>query len=256
MKKGSFTGADRQRIGKFEQANGGTLFLDEIGDMTPITQAKVLRLLQEQRFERVGGTETISTNVRVIAATNQDLEAMVRAHRFRQDLLYRLNGCTVYLPPLRNRADDVPLLVEQFVKQANQTLGKQVRSVVPDAIRILERHPWPGNVRELQNVVRYAVIQAVGEIITVESLPANLRGHVVNTTLTPTSHGIVEMVHQLLNSGSNDIYRQLLQYVDKIVLDEVLHHVKGNQVHASVLLGISRTTLRSKLANKPDEGDV
>ena len=253
--KGSFTGADRQRIGKFEQANGGTLFLDEIGDMTPTTQAKVLRLLQEQRFERVGGTETISTNVRVIAATNQDLDAMVRAHRFRQDLLYRLNGCTVYLPPLRNRADDVPLLVEQFVKQANQTLGKQVRSVVPDAIRILERHPWPGNVRELQNVVRYAVIQAVGEIITVESLPANLRGHVVNTTLTPTSHGLVEMVQQLLNSGSNDIYRQMLQYVDKIVLDEVLHHVKGNQVHASVLLGISRTTLRSKLAHKPDENE-
>ena len=180
---------------------------------------------------------------------------MVRASRFRQDLLYRLNGCTVTLPPLRNRADDIALLVEQFVKQANQTLGKNVRSVVPDAIRILERHPWPGNVRELQNVVRYAVIQAVGEIVTVESLPANLRGHVTHVSMTPTSDRIAEMVQQMLDTGSNDIYRQVLQYVDKIVLDEVLHHVKGNQVHASVLLGISRTTLRSKLAHKPDEED-
>src|SRR5205085_6355008 len=166
--KGAFTGADRQRVGKFEQADGSTLFLDEVGDMSAATQAKVLRLLQEQRFERVGGRDPIRTDVRVIAATNQDPDALVAAGRFRRDLLYRLNGCTVRLPPLRDRRDDVPLLTEHFIRAASRKVGKDVRAAAPAALRVLAAHPWPGNVRELQNVVRYAVIQAVGDVVTPE----------------------------------------------------------------------------------------
>jgi nitrogen regulation protein NR(I) len=246
--RGAFTGADRQRVGKFEQADGGTLFLDEVGDMTPATQAKVLRLLQEQRFERVGGRETIATDVRVIAATNQDLEAMVAGGRFRQDLLYRLNGFTVALPALRDRREDIPHLVEHFVGLANRRLGKHVRSVATDALRVLERHPWPGNVRELQNVVRYAVIQAVGDVLTVDCLPAAVRGKAP----TPAPAGgesldVERLVYTLLEAGEADLYRRVLSEVDRVVLGAVLRHVGGNQVHASELLGISRTTLRAKL---------
>ncbi|VTS04202.1 sigma-54-dependent transcriptional regulator [Tuwongella immobilis] len=247
--KGAFTGADRQRVGKFEQANGGTLFLDEIGDMTPTTQAKVLRLLQEQQFERIGGQQPIRTDVRIIAATNQDLEAMSAAGKFRQDLIYRLNGYTITLPPLRERIDDIPLLVEHFLRLANIKLEKHVHAVAPEAMSLLTKHPWPGNVRELQNVVRYGVIQAVGEILTPDDLPTSVRGRSDSPIARPAEElpHWVKRVRELLDSGAGDIYRTLLHEFDAAVLQEVLRHVNGNQVHASELLGISRTTLRSKL---------
>src|SRR5262249_13052979 len=145
--RGAFTGAHHRRVGKFEQANHGTIFLDEIGDMTSATQAKVLRLLQEQRFERLGGNDTIQTDVRVLAATNQTLPELVGAGRFRVDLYYRLSGFAMELPPLRERWEDLPLLVEHFLGRFGGTLGKRVRVVSPEAMRLLERHPWPGNVR-------------------------------------------------------------------------------------------------------------
>ncbi len=247
--KGAFTGADRQRIGKFEQAHGGTLFLDEIGDMSPSTQAKVLRVLQDQQFERVGGSETITVDVRVIAATNQKLEQLVAAERFRRDLYYRLNGVTITLPPLRERKEDIPLLVDHFIRLANIKLEKNVKGVSPEALRVLEAHDWPGNVRELQNVVRYAVIQAVGDVITVDCLPASVRG---GTAPQPGRNAddpldVRRLVRDLLAFGSPDIYRRVIAEVDRVVLEEVLRHVSGNQVHASELLGISRTTLRTKL---------
>ncbi len=174
--KGAFTGADRRRVGKFEQASGGTVFLDEIGDMSQATQAKVLRLLQDQRFERVGGNETIGTDVRVVAATNQDLAALVAAGRFREDLFYRLNSFTIALPPLRERAGDVERLVGHFIAAANRKLKKHVRGIDAAALAALEAHHWPGNVRELQNAVRYAVVQAAGEVLTPDCLPASIRG--------------------------------------------------------------------------------
>jgi two-component system nitrogen regulation response regulator GlnG len=248
--KGAFTGADRQRIGKFEQAHGGTLFLDEVGDMTPATQAKVLRLLQERRFERVGGRDTIAADVRVIAATNQDLDQHVAAGKFRQDLFYRLNGFTLTLPPLRDRKEDVPLLAAYFVRQANRLLGKDVRAVAPEAVALLQAAPWPGNVRELQGVIRSAVLQAPGDVLTAEALPPRLRGAQPVEPSAATAGGgldVAELVNELLRSGATDVYHRVIEAVDRVVLEAVLNHVKGNQVRASVLLGISRTTLRARL---------
>jgi two-component system nitrogen regulation response regulator GlnG len=243
--KGAFTGADRQRVGKFEQAHGGTLFLDEIGDMTPTTQAKVLRVLQDQRFERVGGGDAIRTDVRVVAATNHDLPAEVAAGRFRQDLFYRLNPFTIHLPPLRERSGDIPLLAGYFLAGANRQLGKRVRGIDPAALGILEAHPWPGNVRELQNAVRYAVVHAVGEVVTPDCLPAAVRGG--GPTRPPATLDVLALVAELLRTGHTDIYRQVTQAVDRAVLTAVLDHSHGNQSQASELLGISRTTLRAKL---------
>ncbi len=247
--KGAFTGADRQRVGKFEQANGGTIFLDEIGEMSLPTQAKLLRVLQDQQFERVGGRDTLSVDVRVVAATNQKLEELVASGQFRQDLYYRLNGVTITLPPLRDRKEDIPQLVDHFIRVANRKLDKHVTTVAPEALRILENHNWPGNVRELQNVVRYAVIQTVGEILRANSLPTSVRGA---EAPSGQSHedglDVLRLVRDLLAFGSPDLYRRVIAEVDRVVLAEVLRHVNNNQVHASELLGISRTTLRAKLA--------
>jgi two-component system nitrogen regulation response regulator GlnG len=250
--RGAFTGADRQRIGKFEQAHGGTLFLDEIGDMTAATQAKVLRLLQEQRFERLGGSETIQTDVRLLAATNQNLEAAVTAGRFRQDLFYRLNGFTIQLPPLRERRDDLPLLVEHFIRHFNHTLGRQVRSVAPETLELLQGHAWPGNVRELQNTLKYALVRARGSVLTSDCLPENVRVRgpsalVAPSAADPSTLDLTHFVTSLLRAGEPDIYRRVCLAADRIILETVLRHVRGNQVQASELLGISRTTLRSKL---------
>jgi nitrogen regulation protein NR(I) len=246
--KGAFTGADRQRAGKFEQADGGTLFLDEVGDMSLAAQAKLLRVLQERRFDRVGGSRAVATDVRVIAATNQDLDAMAAGGRFRRDLLYRLNGFVLTLPPLRERAGDIPLLAEHFLRRAADRLGKPLRGVAAAALAVLERYPWPGNVRELQNVVGFAAIHATGDELTLESLPAGLRGGVAPAA--PADDGLADvrrLIRDLIAAGSLDIYRRVLAEVDRVVLADVLAHVSGNQVHASELLGISRTTLRAKL---------
>ena len=243
--RGAFTGADRQRVGKFEQADGGTLFLDEIGDMSPPTQAKVLRLLQEQEFERVGGNETIRADVRVVAATNQNLPAMVAAGKFRQDLFYRLNSFTITLPPLRERPGDVPLLVNYFLAAANRKLGKAVRGIDPAALAALEGYSWPGNVRELENAIRYAVVQAVGEVLTLDCLPAAVRGG--PPAPAATGLDVAALVADLLRVGSTEVYRQVTQAIDRVVLSAVLEHARGNQKQASDLLGISRTTLRAKL---------
>ena len=245
--KGSFTGADRQRVGKFEQADGGTLFLDEVGDLAPAAQAKLLRLLQEQQFERVGGREVLHADVRIVAATNQRLDDRVVAGQFRQDLYYRLNGCTIALPPLQARKEDIPALVEYFVHGANARLGKAVRAVAPEALAVLEAHDWPGNVRELQNAVRYAVIQAVTDLITVDCLPADLRGEPRAAEPEAAGYTVAGHVRRLLARGEPDIYRRVLTEVERVMFAEILRHVRNNQVHASELLGISRTTLRSKL---------
>lgn len=248
--RGAFTGADQRRIGKFEQTNGGTIFLDEIGDMTPATQAKALRLLQQQQFERVGGNETITTDVRVIAATNKDLPQLVQEGRFRQDLYYRLSGFTIRLPPLRERREDIPLLTEHFIRLYNRELGKNVRGVTEEVRRIFEVHIWPGNVREFQSAVKFAMVHATGEIITPDCLPQScLPGAPAETSGTADSApaDVVRLVRELLNQRRTDIYRQVTAAVDRVVLEEVLRHVNGHQQNAAELLGISRMTLRSKL---------
>ena len=169
--KGAFTGAERRRIGKFEQVNGGTLLLDEIGDMPLPAQAKVLRVLQEQAFERVGGSETIRTDVRLIAATHRDLKAWSDEGKFRLDLYYRLGVFTIHLPPLRERGDDLELLVQFYLRRVSRELGREVREVAPEALERLRGYSWPGNVRELQSVLKQALLRAHGPVLLPEFLP-------------------------------------------------------------------------------------
>jgi nitrogen regulation protein NR(I) len=260
--RGSFTGANRQRAGKFEQANRGTLFLDEIGDMSMATQAKVLRVLQDGRFERVGGNETIETDVRVIAATNQNLERLIREGRFRQDLYYRLKVFTIELPTLRQRLDDLPLLLDYFIRLYNRELGKQVQSAAPGVLEMLRQHLWPGNVRELQSAVKYALVHAHSNVLTPDCFPSSCRiasaesGGTVSAIedlatagADPESPGcrIRALLAQLIDEGHPAPYHAIEDVVARILLTEALRRTQGNQVEASRLLGISRTTLRAKL---------
>src|SRR5207302_618760 len=162
--RGAFTGADRRRIGKFEQVSGGTLFLDEIGDMPLASQAKILRLLQEQSFERVGGNETVRTDVRLIAATHRDLTAESAEGKFRPDLYYRLGVFTIHLPPLRERGEDLPMLAQHYLHRFSRELGREVRELAPEALQRLQGHRWPGNIRELQSVLKQALLRASGRV--------------------------------------------------------------------------------------------
>jgi nitrogen regulation protein NR(I) len=251
--RGAFTGAERRRIGKFEQASGGTVFLDEIGDMSVATQAKILRLLQDGRFERVGGNETIQTDVRVIAATNQNLEELIAAGRFRQDLYYRLKVFSIYLPPLRQRMDDLPMLVEHLVKRFCRELGKPLHTMLPETLEALQEHDWPGNIRELQSAIKYALVQATGEVLSPKCLPDSVQAARPGAPPSPAGPGrgtldIAGLVRRLLDAGEHDVYRRVQLEMDRILLDQILRHAEGNQVMASQLLGISRTTLRSKLS--------
>jgi two-component system, NtrC family, response regulator AtoC len=168
--KGAFTGADKQRIGRFEQADGGTLFLDEIGDMSPSTQAKILRVLQEHEFERLGGTRTLRVDVRLIAATNRDLPAMVQAGHFREDLYYRLNVVSIEMPPLRERKDDIVPLANSFIQRFSAELKKRIDGLEPDAQKLLMRYNWPGNIRELENAIERAMLLAEGRAIVGDDL--------------------------------------------------------------------------------------
>ncbi|NOT43218.1 MAG: sigma-54-dependent Fis family transcriptional regulator [Acidobacteria bacterium] len=168
--KGAFTGADKQRIGRFEQADGGTLFLDEIGDMSPNTQAKILRVLQEHEFERLGGTRTLKVDVRLIAATNRDLPTMVEAGTFREDLFYRLNVVTIDTPPLRDRKDDIAPLAEFFIRRFSGEIKKRIDGLAPESLKLLMRYNWPGNIRELENTIERAMLLAEGTQISVEDL--------------------------------------------------------------------------------------
>ena len=255
--KGSFTGAERKRIGKFEQCDGGTLFLDEIGDMTPLTQTKVLRVLQEQQFERVGGNEMVRTNVRLIAATNRNLTEMMERETFRSDLYYRLNVYAIRLPPLRERNGDLPLLIKHFLNRFSVELDKNVKDVSPQAMSLLSNYTWPGNLRQLQSVLKHAVVEATGPLILPEFLPETLRGTVESPTVGSASRavtdvmtdgGLIHFIHQQIRSGTETLYDDVIQRVERIVLAELLQQVEGNISRASALLGISRSTLRVKLA--------
>jgi two-component system nitrogen regulation response regulator GlnG len=246
--KGAFTGADRKRIGKFEQCSGGTLFLDEIGDMTLVTQAKVLRVLQEQAFERVGGNEAIRTDVRVLAATNRDLGRMMAAGQFRSDLYYRLGVVTLRLPPLRDRPEDLPLLVEHYLRRFSRELGKHVHRAAPETLEILQRYPWPGNVRELQSALKQALLRASGSVLVPDFLPESLRGpDGAPADCGPTLSEWERFVEERLRAGSEDLYAEWQARTERYLLTRVLQQTQGNQLQAARILGLSRNCLRAKL---------
>jgi two-component system nitrogen regulation response regulator GlnG len=256
--KGAFTGADRRRIGKFEQCAGGTVFLDEVADMSPLTQSKLLRFLQEQRFERVGGNETIQADVRILAASNQDLEPLVDSGRFRQDLYYRLSVFTIRLPALRERGDDLNLLVQHYLRRFNRELDKEVLQVAPEAMEMLRHYAWPGNVRELQSVLKQALLVATGPLLAVDFLPATLRKTVSDgrdaasapVQLSGTSDGfssISQLVERRLHAGSENLYEEALKSMEKLLVSRVLQHTGGNQLQAAKILGITRGSLRTKV---------
>jgi two-component system nitrogen regulation response regulator GlnG len=266
---GAFTGADRRRVGKFEQCNGGTIFLDEIGDMPLPAQAKMLRLLQDQTFERVGGTQPITTGVRVLAATNRDLEPLIAIGKFRGDLYYRLKVVAIRVPPLRERKDDIPELAHHFLFRSAREAGRDVRGFAPEAIDRLRQYGWPGNVRELQNCVRAAVLQTAGQTI----LPADLPGLPPATAETPAAPAAApgfdlgETIESMLRDGGKDVYGRVVAMVERDLITRALRQTHGHQARASDLLGISRATLRSKLrelgivldkvvADREDRGDA
>ena len=251
---GAFTGADRRRIGRFEQCGDGTLLLDEIGDMPAAAQAKMLRLLQDQTFERVGGSHVITTRVRVLAATNQNLEDLIARGVFRGDLYYRLKVVTVAVPPLRDRRDDIPELAAYFLARYARAAGRDVHAFAPDALDILRRHDWPGNVRELQNCVQGAVLQAAGRVVFPADLPG-LSGKSTPHPGTPApppadqppAFDLIGTVEAMLRDGRKDVHGRVVALVERELIARALRHTHGHQAQASDLLGINRTTLRTKL---------
>jgi two-component system nitrogen regulation response regulator GlnG len=262
--RGAFTGAATQRIGKFEVCDGGTLFLDEIGEMTAATQAKVLRVLQSAEFERVGGNQTLHADVRVIAATNRDLEQDVRKQRFREDLFYRLNVLRLHLPPLRERRADVRLLVNYFLRKIAQDRGGAPKSIAAEALARLESYDWPGNVRELENVLQRADVVAKGEAILASDVPASMAatGAVRAVPAGGTEPAAREPLAVPESASIQDIEvasrvlfewaRQqpdlkVLPAVERELIRHALQATSGNQVQAARLLGITRATLRKRI---------
>lgn len=250
--QGAFTGADRPHLGKFERCHQGTLFFDEIGDMSLRTQAKVLRVLQEGEFERLGGTETIRVNVRILAATNKSLEKEVRQGRFREDLYYRLRIVSIHLPPLRSRLDDVPALVDYFVGRFAAEYGSPVRYVTDATLRKLQAYHWPGNVRQLENCLRRAVLMCHGDVLLPEHLHFEAEGQAegANTWLCPAS-GLQQQVHELVANLLESVGKQarasIIDLVERALVSEALARSAFNQVRAARLLGISRNTLRHRM---------
>jgi len=229
--KGAFTGAFQRKLGKFELAQRGTLFLDEIATLRSELQAKLLRVLQEREIERVGGTRAIKIDVRIIAATNADVPAAVRAGTFREDLYYRLNVVHIGVPPLRNRVDDMPLLVDHFVRRYVHESGKRIEGLTPEALELLRSYRWPGNVRELQNVIERAVVLTDGPTIGVDDLPLELSLGVASTLSEETLP---------LNEASDRFEQQMVL--------RMLDRARGNVSEAARLLGLHRNSLKAKLA--------
>jgi two-component system nitrogen regulation response regulator GlnG len=245
--KGAFTGADRRRIGKFEQCHGGTIFMDEIGDMPLLTQAKILRLLQEQAFERVGGNETVRTDVRLIAATHRDLKAWSAEGKFRSDLYYRIGVFNIHLPPLRERGDDLKPLVQHYLHRCNRELRREVREVAPETLERLQAYPWPGNIRELQSVLKQAMLCATGTVLLPTFLSLPERPAESRAAAPPQAPAVEAFIREQLAANSDDVYAATHNWLDQILLPLVLQHTGGIQRQAASLLGIGRQTLRQRL---------
>lgn len=251
--KGAFTGAERLRIGKFEQASGGTLFLDEIGDMTPLPQAKILRFLQDRKFERLGGNETIQADVRVIAATNCDLAQSVADCDFRPDLYYRLSVITIRLPPLSERGDDIRLLSEHFVRRFCRQLGREVPQISSEVHELFAAYSWPGNIRELQSVIKQTLLRTSGLVVMPAFVPSFVRNASTSGKNALESSEYAQdwegFIEEQLDVGTGDLYCQWQMMTDRFLLARIIRHTKGNLSKAARILGINRRTLRSRLTS-------
>lgn len=240
--KGAFTGAHARKMGKFEIANGGTIFLDEIGDMDIALQAKLLRVLQQKNFERLGGTKTVDVDVRVIAATNMELAELIRTKKFREDLYYRLSVFPLHIPALKERYDDIPLLANAFVEKYCREMGKPMKSLTRDALNLLEKYHWPGNVRELENTIERAIILAEGKKITPEHLAIRLRR--------------TDEIQLREGAGLKEIGAHAQRAAERGAIIRVLKEVRGNKRKAAKVLKIDYTTLFDKLKKYDIDKDI
>jgi len=252
--KGSFTGAIKDKMGRFEAADGGTIFLDEIGTMEPQLQVKLLRVLQEREFERVGDTQVVKVDVRVIAATNVDLQEAVAKGQFREDLFYRLNVVSVYLPPLRNRREDVPRLIDHFLDQYNAINDRRLRRISREMLNILLRYPWPGNVRELENAIERAVVLSNDEDFTEELLPLSVRMFAQQRRTNQSSESIETLTKRLAEQSivdyemrEGEIYQLVIDQMEHALIDRALAKCGGVKTKAADFLGINRNTLNKKV---------
>jgi nitrogen regulation protein NR(I) len=242
--RGAFTGAESRKLGKFEQADGGTLYLDEVGDMSLATQAKILRALQDGSFYRVGGHETIRADVRVLAATNQDLEKLIRTGEFREDLYYRLRVVEIALPALRERKDDIPDLARYLLSRHREALNAEVQNLSSKAVEALLAHDWPGNIRQLENVLRRAMVLCNGPTITPEHLDFGPSAAPAAGGAQPTAHETMEaLIERLFASGQEN----LIEEMERLLIARALEKMNGNQLRTAKLLGITRNTLRSRI---------
>ena len=258
--KGAFTGASAIRHGRFEQAEGGTLFLDEIGDMPAELQTRLLRVLSDGYYYRVGGHQSLKANVRIIAATHQNLEAMVRENRFREDLYHRLNVIRLRLPPLRERPEDIPLLVNHFLQKSAENLGVEPKLMSEEAMEFLKRFPFPGNVRQLENLCNWLVVMAPSQHIRVTDLPEEVRNGEAEKLhkncevpgSTPAGGSWEELlkgeVKEMLKNQSPDLMKQLADTFESIVIGSALEYTHGRRVDAATRLGIGRNTITRKIA--------
>jgi len=256
--KGSFTGATTQRVGKFELCDGGTIFLDEIGDMALATQTKILRVLQQGEIQRVGGSETIRVNVRIIAATNKDLEAMVKAKTFREDLYYRLNVVRIKMPPLRERSEDIPQIVDYCLQKLSREKKSRVTKVSPEVLTIFAKHSWPGNVRELENVIYRSAVVAQGDAILVKDLPAELGGSAISQSAAPFDSGApassasageltMDAAFDFLARALAEDDAPILPRVSQALARRVLAAQNGNEAAAAAKLGVTKPALKKLL---------
>jgi DNA-binding NtrC family response regulator len=260
--RGAFTGAVANRTGRFEAAHTGTIFLDEINSTTPKLQVKLLRVLQEREFERVGDTETIRVDTRVIAASNRDLLDEVARENFREDLYYRLNVVPIHLPPLRARRGDIPSLISHFLEIYNERNDRYVVHIQPEALDTLVRYHWPGNVRELQNVVERCVVMAPGDELTLDLLPAAMRGAKATAAVPGRGGDLDSLARELVEQGMStaapddeQLFDRVVSRVERELIAQMLAACGGVQLKAAARLGINRNTLRKKLLEHGLEGE-
>lgn len=246
--KGSFTGAEARRAGRFEQANGGTLFLDEIGDMSPALQTRLLRVLAESEFYRVGGQTSISVDVRVIAATNKNLAKSVQEGTFREDLYHRLNVIRIDTPPLRNRREDIPVLLNHYLAQSAKELGAPAKTLSPEAADVLRTYDWPGNVRQLVNATRRLTVTAPGSVITANDIPEDLGGRSDDTGfMRDWTQGLAAWAEQQVAAGRAGLMDDALPELEKTLIRIALESCRGHRQRAAKLLGWGRNTLTRKI---------